>query len=458
MRAVYKVIISSALVFSFIVCPSGINAQNTVKGKTPMSLSLQQAQDYAYEHNYDLTNSNYDVQIAKKMVNQNITIGLPQINASLDYLDYFLMPTQMIPDIFSQPPRYDLLIPVQFGATYNMTLKGSLTQLLYSGQYLIGLQTARAYLETVKQKNIKDRVDVRDQVTENYIGLLVIEENTKILDSTYQIVSKMVDEAKFAYKEGLLEDIDVEQLELNKSNLEALLINTKSQQVIAYNYFKFSLGVSEDQEIILTDNLGTFLAQINRDQLMNQPFDYNYNIDYKILKKQETVTLYQYKLAKTAYQPTLSAFLSASTSAQRTTWNFFDTKQSWFPAATFGVSMQIPIWSSGGRKYAVDQARLNVDKMKVMDQKVKTQVQLQVETARKDFNNSYLVYQNKMKGFETALRIYEKTTIKYKQGMSSSTDLNQKYNQFLQSNSDYMQSIFDVIKNKVKLSKLLEKF
>jgi len=442
----------------FLITPYRNQAQQKAEKKSPFTFSLQQAQDYAYTNNYDLRNSDYDVQIAKKMVKQNITIGLPQLNASLDYVDYFLMPTQMIPDIFSQPPRYDVLVPVQFGATYNMTLKSTLTQLLYNGQYLVGVQTAKAYLETVKQKNIKDKVDVRDLVAENYVGLLVIQESTRILDSTYKIVSRMVDEAQQSFKNGLLEDIDVDQLELNKSNLEATLINTRNQQLIAYNLFKFILGIKEDQEIILSDDLNTFLAQINRDQLMNQPFDYNYNIDYKMLKQQEHLTEMQFKLSKTTYQPSLTAFLSANTSAQRQVWDFFDTSKPWFPAATFGISMQIPIWSSGGRKYGVDQARLNLYKMRVMDEKVKTQVQLQVETAKNDFNNSYLVYQNKQQGFETALKIYEKTTVKYKQGISSSTDLNQKYNQFLSANSDYMHSIFDLIRNKIKLSKLLEKF
>ena len=47
---------------------------------------------------------------------------------------------------------------------------------------------------------------------------------------------------------------------------------------------------------------------------------------------------------------------------------------------------------------------------------------------------------------------------KYKQGMVGSTDLNQRYNQFLLANSDYMQSIYTVLSNKIKLSKLLEKF
>ena len=165
----------------------------------------------------------------------------------------------------------------------------------------------------------------------------------------------------------------------------------------------------------------------------------------------------QYKLSKTAYEPTLTGFFGIQGNAQRTQWSFFDDNYPWYKTINWGVTLSIPIWSSGSRKYSVDQARLNVDKMKVLDEKTKVQLQLNVETSKKDFTNSYLVFSNKKKGLEIAGRIYEKTFSKYKQGVSSNTDLNQKYSQFLSSEADYIQSLYDLLKNKIQLEKLLEK-
>jgi outer membrane protein TolC len=217
------------------------------------------------------------------------------------------------------------------------------------------------------------------------------------------------------------------------------------------------LGINESQEIRLSDNLTYFLNRINQDVLENQQFDVDRNIDYSILKKQEYLTLMQYKLSKTAYQPTLSGFFGINENAQRTQWSFFDNNYPWYKTINWGVTLSIPIWSSGSRKYSVDQARLNVEKMKVLDEKTKVQLQLQVETSKKDFTNSYLVFSNKKKGLEIAGRIYEKTFSKYRQGVSSSTDLNQKYSQFLSSEADYIQSLYDLLKNEIQLEKLLEK-
>jgi len=433
--------------------------------KPVLSFSLKEAQDYAYANNYDLKNSAYDVQIAKKMVRQNTAIGLPQLDGGIDYMDYLSLPVTLLPAEFINlmlppgQPKYPSgsSIPLTFGQEYNATLRAKLTQLIYSGQYLVGLQTAKAFLETAKQKMVKDKMDVRDLVTEAYIGLLIVEESTKILDSTYKTVNQMLEDGKATLKQGLIEDIDVDQMELNRSNLEATLISTKSQRLIAYNYIKFLLGINGNQEIALTDNLPFFLNNLNQDFLVNQQFDYTRNIDYTILKKQEYLTLMQYKLSKTAFQPTLAGFFGISGNAQRNEWSFFNDKYPWYKTVNWGLTLTVPIWSSGSRKFSMDQARLNVEKMKVTDEKVRVQLQLQVETSKKDFANTYLVFMNKKKGLDLAGRIYEKTFSKYKQGVSSSTDLNQKYSQFLLSESDYIQSIYDLLKNGLKLTKLLEK-
>jgi outer membrane protein TolC len=421
-----------------------------------MAFTLQQAQEYAYEHSYELQNARYDVEIAKKIVKENTSIGLPQIDATASYMDNILRPTSIIPNFFdttgTAPP-----LEIQFGTRYNASFSAQLTQLIYSGQYLVGLQTAKAYLETEKTKNLKSQIDVRDLVSEAYIAYLIIEESLKILDSTYMTIALMVTETEEFYKSGLIEQLDVEQMELNKATLEAELITTSSQKVLAYNYLKFLMGIEETHEIILSDNLDFFLQRINRDYLMNTEFDYGFNINYWLLKKQEYLVLMQYKLAKTAFHPSLVGFFDISTNAQRESWNFFDSQQKWFTSSYWGIQLNIPIWSSGGRKYAVDQAAINVDKMKVLDKQTRTSLNLQVETVRNDFNTAYLVFINKKNSLQTASKIYQQTIIKYRQGLASSTDLNQKYNQFLMMEAEYTQAMFSLLKSNIALSKLLEK-
>jgi outer membrane protein TolC len=426
-----------------------------VRSQTPLAFSMLQAQEYAYQNNYDLKNSATDVVIAQKLVRQNTAIGLPQINGGIDYTDFLALPTSLIPGEFIGEPG--TVIPIQFGQKYNVTMKANATQLVYSGQYIVGLQTAKAFQEVVKQQNVKDKMDVRDQVALNYLTVLMFKEQTKIVDTIYIVMSKMVDELAAALKLGLVEDIDLEQLELNKADLEAIMFNTNTSVDLSISRLKFSMGLKENQQILLTDSLPFFVNSIARDYLMNQSFDYTKNVDYTILKKREYQVFMQYKLSKTAYQPSLMAFLGVSGNAQRDEWNFFNDKYPWYGTASWGLSLSIPIWSSGSRKYAVDQAYLNYQKMKVNDEKLRTALDLQVASVKNDFNNAFLIYLNRQKGLDVSTRIYVKTITKYKEGVASSTDLNQKYNQFLQSEKDYLLAMFNVLSLKVQLARLLEK-
>jgi outer membrane protein len=428
---------------------------STLAGQVPMTFSLKQAQDFAYQNNYDLKNSAFDVKIAQKQVRQNTAIGLPQVNAGIDYMEYFALPTSLIPGEIVNRPGTEF--EVQFGTRYNLTMRGRVDQLLYSGQYLVGLQTAKAYLETERQKEVKAKIDIRDQVENSYIVVLMYQEQTKIFDSNFKVISKMVEELKETLKLGLIEDIDVDQLELNKSDLEARLINTNSQLEISMARLKFVMGLKESQQIRLTDSLRGFIATLGREYLLSRQFDYNSNIDFSVFKKQEFLVKMQYKLSKTAYQPSLSAFMGFNDNAQRNEWNFFAANKSWFKTLNWGMSLSIPIWSSGSRKYSVDQAYLQVQKMKVNEEKLKTGLDLQVASARSDFNNAYLIFLNKYKGLEVATKIYMKTINKYKEGVAGSTDLNQKYNQFLTSEGEYLQTMYNVISLKIQLNKLLEK-
>ena len=103
--------------------------------------SLEDAINFAMENNYEIINAEKDVEAAKQRVLETTAIGLPQINAFVDYNNNIALPTSLIPgDFFGQPGEE---VEIQFGTKYNATLHASATQLIFSGEYLVGLKAAR---------------------------------------------------------------------------------------------------------------------------------------------------------------------------------------------------------------------------------------------------------------------------------------------------------------------------
>jgi outer membrane protein TolC len=276
-------------------------------------------------------------------------------------------------------------------------------------------------------------------------------------DSTLTSLRKSLYETEELYKNGFIEDTDVDQLKLLIADLETNLANMDNQLELGYNGLKFLLGMKASDQVELTESLEGLLSLIDSAFMTASKFDHNDHIDYRLLKKTEQLTYLQMKLGKSAYLPTLRAFYSYQNNAMRDEFDFFNFDKTWYPTQILGVQLDVPIWSSGMRKYKVNQSKLELDKIRVQDTELQQKLNLDLETGQNAFNNAYLIYLNRSKNKDLALKIHQKTEMKYKEGLSSSFDLSQSYNQYLSAEVNYLLAVLDLLIKKSDLDKLLTK-
>lgn len=438
--------------FVAMVCLIGF-LSISASGQTEYHFTLKEALDFAYENNYDILSSYKDIEAAEQQVKEYMAIGFPQINASVNYTDYISLPTMIIPPGTFGPD--DPGGEIQFGTKYNVSADATASQLIFDGKYIVGVKASRTLLDKTQQQFIKNKLDMYEAVSAAYYRVLVAEDTKAILDSTMSYMVDMLYETRITYEAGFAEETDVDQLQLIVSDLEANIILTETQVQIAYAYLNFLCGLDIDDSILIADELSTLLEQINYARLLEEPFNYENNIDYRLLATQQQIAELQLKLQKSEYLPSLSAFINYQTQAQRQSFNFFDTDEKWYGTSFWGVEMNIPIWSSGIRSARVQQAKINLDKLDIADKQLRTGLTIQVRTAQAEFNNAYLIMMNKSLAMNTAEKILRITSEKYKEGISTSLDLLQANNQFLTNTSDYIIAMQEVLIKKLSLEKLL---
>lgn len=417
--------------------------------------SLRQAVDYSMVQNYGVINSGKDLEIAKQKIKEQTAQGLPQVNASIDYRDNFSRPVFILPGELAGKPGEG--IPVQFGTRYSGTLNGNVKQLIFDGRYFIGLKAARISLERTDKTFFKNKLAVTEQVSNAYFNVLSAAESLRIVDSTLRITQKLANETEQIYKAGMAEDVDVDQLNLLVANLKASNTFLKNQYSIAQAYLKFYLGLGEKDSVVLTQKLPELIRQKTHDPLLVATFNLNNNIDYQTIQTSIKLEGLKIKLAKAAFVPSINAVFNYQNQAQRDVWNFFQPGQKWYQSANFGISMSIPILSSGQRSAQLKQAKIEYEKTLVLEQQTKAQLSIQFHTLKNDFYNALSVYKNKMENRKVAEKIYRKTAIKYSHGTASSLDLLNTHNQFLNAESDYITAGLNLLKSAEKLEILLTK-
>lgn len=418
--------------------------------------SLREAQVYALEHNYDVINAITDIEIARKKVKENLAIGLPQIDATAGYTNFIELPTQLIPAEFfgGEPGEFQ---EIQFGTQHNATWNASLNQLIFSGQYIVGLMASQAYVGLIETSLEKTQIEINNLIATTYYPVIILQENKKVFDSTLVSLNGMLYETNEYYKAGFLEDTDVDQLQLLISDMQTTITNIDNQLQIARNMLKYMMGIPADVEIEVTDKMEDLLSAVDREFLLDSPFDYGQHIDFVLLKKQEQMAILQLKLNRSEYYPTVNGFYTFQQDAMRNQFDFFGEGSNWYTNQLFGVNLSLPIFSSGHRRAKVQQAKLELNKIKVQENQLQQGLSLKVRTVKSEFNNAYLVYQNKKLSVKNAEKIYQKTEVKYTSGLSTSLELSQTYNQFLTVQIDYLTSILEVLNKKAELEKELTK-
>lgn len=443
----------SKLILTLLLFASILQAQDQ---KESFSFTLEQAIEHAIKNNYSVINANRDVEAAKQKKWETTTIGLPQINGNVAYQNNFQIQRSIVPAEFfgGQPGEF---AEVAFGTKHTMAASATLSQLIFDGSYLVGLQSAKTYLQISENAKVKTAQQIREMVINSYGNVLLADESISILQKNKTILEKTLSDTREIYKNGFIEEENVEQLQINLSTVNSSLENVKRQKTIAIDMLKLLLGIKLESELVITDKLET-LTQNNVDLvLLKEEFNVNNNIDYQIgqnaLKSKELLL----KLERSKALPSLGAAVNFGYNAFNDEFQFFSQNQKWLNYSNLGLNLNIPIFSSGGRSARTQQARIALEQSKTQLTETEQKLKLEFERAKSDYEFSLEQLTTSKSNLNLAERIENKNQIKFKEGLSSSFDLTQAQEQLYAAQQRYLEAMLSVINKKAALEKLFNK-
>ncbi|PSG90568.1 TolC family protein [Aurantibacter aestuarii] len=429
-----------------------LSLQVVAQQDIPNTFTLQEAIDYALQNNRNAILANKDITAAEKQKWETTATGLPQINAEVNYQNFLKQQVSVVPAEFfgGQPGE---LAEVIFGAKQTATGTATLSQKIFDGTYLVGLQSAKVFLEISKNAKIKTDLQVREGVINAFGNVLLAQESISILESNIEVLEKNLFDITKIYENGFEEEESVEQLKITLSGVKNQLNKTKRLETIAYQMLNLTLGIPYNYSITLTDNLET-LTQRNILFDTNGSNEVTSTIDYLIAQNDKTAKELLVKLEKSKALPTLSAFLNGGYSSFGDEFVFLDKDNKWFASSLLGVNLKIPIFSSLGRSAATQRAEINLDKAELQLIETEQKLQLQINSAKNDYEFAVEDYENKKENLALAQRIESKNQTKFFEGVATSFDLRQAQIQLYTTQQEYLQTMLNVLNAKAKLETL----
>ncbi|HEY9184573.1 MAG TPA: TolC family protein [Salegentibacter sp.] len=435
-----------------ILLSAGIQAQEIPNG---YSFSLEEAIRFGLENNYSSINAQKDIDIAIKQKWEIIAQGLPQLSATTDYQNYLKQPVTLIPAEISggEPGTY---VPVVFGTKHNLNATATWNQLIFDGSYIVGVQSAKTLLQISKNAKTKTNHEVKKAIINAYGNVLLAEESVAILQKNLENVQKNYNETKEIFNNGLAEEEDVEQLEITLLRLKNNLSRSQRMQDISYDVLKLSLGLPVETPIELTEDLNELAMEYFDMGLLKTQIPVEENIDYRIAKNRAQSAEIQVKLEKSKALPSLSGFLNYGVQGFNTEFTFFNSDQEYYGQSILGISLNIPIFSSGMRGARTQQKKIAYEQAILELEETRNDVLRKINSAKIEYEYSLENFQTQKKNLELSERIERKNQIKFFEGVGSSFELSEAQRQLYAAQQDFLQAMLNVITNKAELENLLD--
>ncbi|MBW6490113.1 MAG: TolC family protein [Lentimicrobium sp.] len=416
-----------------------LGCSGVLMAQQKLVLDLAGAKKTALEYNKSMTNADLARNKASMAVREAIANGLPQVNAAMDYSN--ALGAKISIQFAENMPPSEIDIKPQSNLNVN------LTQLIFSGNYIVGVQTARLYQKMADMSYTKSELEILSQVTDGYHLALISEELLKLMEQNLENLQGLYEKTAVLERVGIIEKTDLDQLSVQVNTLQNAVRSSERQLELATNMLRLQLGVSVDTEIELTNTLDQLIVSTESSLPLNSNFNPENQIDFKMLSQQELVGLKMIDMKRANALPTLSGYY-------RYTYKLIKPDFDMTPENMVGLQLSIPLFSSGVRNAQVKQARIDLETTQNNKALLSDQLKIQEKQLRFNFNSAMETYNNQKNNVEVSRRIYNSLKFKYEQGIISGLDLITADNNYVRAETEYISSMLQLLQAGVQLQKL----
>lgn len=407
-----------------------------VRAQEKVSLTLEDAQKYALEHNRTLKNASLEVQKAEASRWQSIATMLPQISASAEYDNMFGYEMDLGEFKISMPNS------ITYGATASVAL---------SGAQVVAVQIKDISQKMADISQLQTQQQVTDQVKTLYYSALVLEKTAALLEENLKNLQKLLVFTQKSVDVGMAEQTDADLISVQVASMKTSVNATRRSLEMAYNSLRLQLGLDVDTSIELTQSIDELMGIDSSLAILNSSFDPENNYDFQLMQQNLQLAKKQVSAQKWAYAPSLTAFYQYT---QKEYMSDEATLNS-TPPNMFGVSLNIPIFSSGSRKKAVQEAKLSFQQQLNAYEDTRESLIIQHRQLVYNLKSNIETYETQLQNLNVVQRVFDNIARKYEQGVASSLDVTNAGSDLISAQSTYVQALLDVVNARIELEQLL---
>ena len=424
------------------------------------SQSRLQCIDFAISKSITLANINIDKQIATAKINELKAVALPQIHGNVSIVDNFVIPKtffnaqQFNPNL---PP--DALTAATLQAQYGSQAMISVTQTLFNPSYSLGSKAAKIYTELAEKNGKQTENEIHYTISKAYYTVLVNEERLKIVLENLKSMEELLRTTQAMFENGTIEKLDVSKIEVRLANLQTEFDKLTQLTELAKSLLKFQMGLSQDDEITLSENISSINLQVgnasHNNYDYNQTFDYNLRNEFIVLQSQKDLQNLAIQSHARSYLPSAHLFANGGVNTGSLNFGNLFIPTNWYNFFSVGINVNIPIFDGFKKLHLGQQKKLTLQKTENSLNELKRSIDFQQKQTYTMLKNAHLTLKNQQRNKELALEVLQITKIKYTEGIGTNSEVLAADAAHKEAESNYFSALYEVLMAKIEFDKSL---
>ena len=293
----------------------------------------------------------------------------------------------------------------------------------------------------------KMRDDIALNIANAYLQILFNKEQIKVFKNQKTITSENISRTQSLIDAGSLPKGDIFELQATIAGQEQQIITTENTLLIA----KINLC-----QILMLKEYATFDIAEEKYEVPLSPV-FNESPEAIVTKAKETVrdikiasanlevAKKDVSISRSAYFPTLSAFLGYNTRWSENPLLSFRDQISLFDGTAYGLQLNVPILNGLSTRTRVQRSKINVERSNFLLQQAELDLERNVFQAYNDVNNARKSYEATQKTLKARNQANEFTKARYEIGMVNAFDYAQSTIAFENAQSEVLRTKYDYI-------------
>ena len=449
------------LIVGLILFCFGLNGQT--------KFTVEEAIDYALMSHSSMRVADINAADAEWTYKENLAIGLPNFTADARYNYSFIRPKQVIEDFIS-PLLVGALsqtslapelqgfgdgapqtVEAAFVRRNQLTAGINMNVFIFNGNFFKGLGVAKLFIDLAKKQKTLTEQDIRTNVIGAFNNVIVTQKNQGTILNNISNVSKLLNETRALYDNGFAEALDVDRLELSKHQLENELSKLEKLKEVALNVLKFQMAYPLEQPIEIVEDLEKDVDVILLESVdLHDEVDLNLRPEYSLLQDAISLDKADLNRIKSGYWPSLYGSATLEQNIQRDGL-FNGDEPGWLPNGALGIRATVPIWDGGNLRAKIQRKKIVIEKREIELSEFERGLRLQVFNAKSNLINAKSNLSTAKRALEISEKIYEKTQIKYTNGVGSSIELTQAESSLYQAQANYINAMYEILSAQTEL-------